>query len=440
MELRPILVSTSLALLAVIATQCAGQTPPEFDKTNPQREVELGREAAREYERTHFLSRNPAYVERVRRIGTALVDALPQKPYTFEFKVSADPEFNAFCLPGGFMYVHEGLLAKLGDDDAVAFVMAHEIVHAAHRHWADRMGKMKGISILTPLVAVTSRSNIAAQVAANLRQLIYLRYSREDEADADKTGAELAWTAGFDPRGAVAALKVMANMEKSSNVPEYLRDHPRAADRLEKMTAEADELSTRTRPALRKTNVDLTTDPSPIVGTLPDVAAGANQWFPLEVGRSWTYEVRGAARASVTHRIVSVTQTKAGPVYRAESQIGRGAAVAYQLLTTPGEVWRRNRPAEQSSAWQLECLLDLPEGARVERGGATYTRLPSTPVTVPCGSFADVMCIRKQSADGAIELTFARGVGLVRRVNTVSGTTETLAAYRAPSSVSPSLR
>src|SRR5439155_14616378 len=106
-----------------------------FEPTDAKSEIDLGREAARLVEHNIPLSRDGAMQERVKRIGSALIETLPVKAYPYEFKVLAASEFNAFALPGGFMYVNEGLLTRLPDDNAVAFVMAHELAHTSHRHW-----------------------------------------------------------------------------------------------------------------------------------------------------------------------------------------------------------------------------------------------------------------------------------------------------------------
>src|SRR5690348_8978540 len=90
-------------LFVIILTSCYPLTVQAqvFERTDPQKEIELGREAAREVEKQIPLSRDRAMQERVQRIGRALVESLPQKAYPYEFKVLASPDINAFSLPGG---------------------------------------------------------------------------------------------------------------------------------------------------------------------------------------------------------------------------------------------------------------------------------------------------------------------------------------------------
>ena len=234
-----------LAICALSMWVCPLRAAAQFERTDTAKEVELGRQVGLEVERRYQLSHDAAAQERVKRIGAALLSSLDSKAYTYEFKVLAVNDFNAFCLPGGKMYVYDGLLTRLHSDDAVAFVMAHEITHAAHRHWAHHIDKMKGITILSAIASI----NLGTQLVANITSaLLSAQYSREQEDDADRTGLELAWSAGFDPDGAAEASKTIKELDKGSHVPAYLRDHPAAGDRMKKLAAEAVDLKRKTRP------------------------------------------------------------------------------------------------------------------------------------------------------------------------------------------------
>ncbi|PJB74091.1 MAG: hypothetical protein CO096_04280, partial [Armatimonadetes bacterium CG_4_9_14_3_um_filter_66_14] len=146
-------------------------------RTDPQSEVALGRQVAQEVEKQHSLAGDETLQQRVRRVGSALVAAMPERMYPYEFKVLAVADFNAFALPGGFVYVHEGLLAQVRSDDALAFIMAHEIAHASHRHWAAHVKKMKGVSAFANIAAIVIGTDVAGLIASLAADLMSLSYS-----------------------------------------------------------------------------------------------------------------------------------------------------------------------------------------------------------------------------------------------------------------------
>jgi hypothetical protein len=419
-----------LVWIAVIGGLASPGSAQLFERTDPQREVELGRQVARQIEREVPLSRDRPMQERVQRIGHALVESLPQKAYPYEFKVLAVPDFNAFALPGGFIFINEGLLARLQNDNAVAFVMAHEIAHASHRHWHHLMERMKGISLVGILVGVGTGN---AYVASLAHTLISMKYSRAHEEEADTAGLEYLWAAGFDPNGAIEAAQVIAKLDTGKGRPPYLRSHPRGTDRLKRITALCGTLKTRPRPgppAGDSAPPALAIDLSALVGRLPEGQPGPNPWFPLAVGNTWTYAVtEGGGHAVYLLRVVSAIRQGSGAIYRAETAFGKGDPIPCQLLTTATGFWRRNRPAASSSPWELEFPFGLSEDTPIEPDGKTYTVLKPEPITVPCGHFDDVLKMRQQSGSNRCDLWFARGIGLVKRVCVETGVAETLVSY-----------
>jgi Zn-dependent protease with chaperone function len=418
--------TTALMLTCILlagATSTSAQILEDvFQKTDPAREVELGRRVAKECEKEIGLSKNQAYQNRVERIGRAIVESLPQKAYPYEFKVLASQDMNAFSLPGGFIYIYEGLLSRLSSDDEVAWVLGHELAHASHRHWHRQVERMKESTLAVILASVFSRGSEAVSLA---HTLMSLSYSRELEEEADKAGLEYMWSAGFDPNGALRVTQLFIELEKGRSVPTILRTHPHPEDRLKRIRQLCDDLKQRRPQATPPGDVD--TDLTAAVGQLPDVALAANPWFPLAVGSKWTYSVAGTG-ATYTVAVAGAIGTKQGTVYRVETTFEKGNAIRCQMLTTAGAVWRRT--ASPSSPWELDCVLDPPADQPCVRGEWTYSMLPAQPVTVPCGSFQQTLGIRKKGPKGTYDMWFAKGVGLVKRVCVESGVTETLVSYK----------
>jgi len=450
-----------IAAVALTAFTVAGVGTPALqtamadllEKTDPQREVDLGREVARQVELMFPLSTDKRLQARVDRVGTAVVDQLETKVYPYQFKVLAVPEYNAFAIPGGFIYVYEGLLDRVPDDNALAFVLAHEVTHVAHRHWAKRTESMKGVSVLGALAAqaIGGDSDLVAELAS---ALVYLRYSREDENDADQSAMDYLWRAGFDPQGAVTAMQEIVEMEKGDSVPRYLRNHPPAADRLKRLQQKLEELKSRPRPPAPSSPAAGEIGLSELTGTLPEVELAENPWFPLAVGNRWTFATLrsseatslrstsslqrdGGAKATYTMEVIGQVPLEKGAVYRVVISFGDSSS-AHQLLTSRGDVWKRSRVTDPKSTWQLEHVTGLPADAPVVRDGWEYRLVGTEPITVPCGTFSEARRIQKRRAGAAsagdgpmtIDMWFVQGVGMVKRVVEETGVTETLTHYQ----------
>ncbi len=427
-----------IAAVALAWTAAGAAMADLLEKTDPQREVDLGREVARQVEMMLPLSTDKRLQARVDRVGKAVVDQLETKVYPYQFKVLAVPEYNAFAIPGGFIYVYEGLLDRVPDDNALAFVLAHEVTHVAHRHWAKRTESMKGVSVLGALAAqaIGGDSDLVAELAS---ALVYLRYSREDENDADQSAMEYLWRAGFDPQGAVTAMQEIVELEKGESVPRYLRNHPPAADRVKRLQQKLEELKSRPRPPAPPSPVAGEIGLSELTGALPEVELAENPWFPLAVGNRWTFSLQknGGAKAIYTMEVIGQVPLDKGAVYRVVISFGDSSS-AHQFLTSRGEVWKRSRVTDPKSTWQLEHVTELPVGAPVVREGWEYRLVGTEPITVPCGTFPEARRIQKRRAGAAsagdgpmtIDMWFVQGVGMVKRVVEETGVTETLTHYQ----------
>lgn len=144
---------------------------------------------------------------------------------------------NAFALPGGQIFITKGLYDKLSDEAELAGVLGHETGHVVERHSAQQMEKQKlGQSlVLGTAVATSDRRNGAgaAAAAAAVNQLINLKYSREDESQADQRGLEFMTQAGYSPTGMRDVMKILQSVSGSGNAPDFLQTHPNPGNRLE---------------------------------------------------------------------------------------------------------------------------------------------------------------------------------------------------------------
>lgn len=167
------------------------------------------------------------------RIGNRLVnDSIAQDtPWEFEFYVLDSDVVNAFALPGGPVFITTGLLFQLESEDAVAGVIAHEIVHVLARHSAQRIAKSELTNGLIGAVGVASGDSNTTQAAAVIGNLVNMQYGRDDEIQSDTLGVCLMISAGYDPEAMVDVMEVLAQAGGGSQ-PEFFSTHPSPDNRI----------------------------------------------------------------------------------------------------------------------------------------------------------------------------------------------------------------
>jgi predicted Zn-dependent protease len=140
---------------------------------------------------------------------------------------------NAFCMPGGKIAFFTGLIDRLKlTDDEIAIVMGHEMAHALREHARERVAKGSLLQLGANLgSAILGLGQTGQMVVGQGAQLAMLKFSRDDETEADTVGLDLAARAGFDPRAGVALWRKMAMLEKSAP-PQWLSTHPAGSNRI----------------------------------------------------------------------------------------------------------------------------------------------------------------------------------------------------------------
>src|SRR3569623_1912361 len=161
-------------------------------------------------------SADNAQLQRLRSIASRLIADAPRwneraRHWHWEVNLIGSKTVNAFCMPGGKIAVFTGLLERLKlTDDEVAMVLGHEMAHALREHARERIAKSQGTSALLSLGAQLFGLGQLGAVAANIgTQLLTLKFSRDDESEADLVGLEMGARAGFNPRAAVTLWQKM---------------------------------------------------------------------------------------------------------------------------------------------------------------------------------------------------------------------------------------
>jgi len=153
--------------------------------------------------------------------------------WKWEVNLIDEKTLNAFCMPGGKIVFYSGLLKQLQlSDDEVAIVMGHEMAHALREHARERMGKTAatrlGAGLIGSLFGFGDVGNAALDLGG---QLLTLRFSREDESEADIVGLDLAARAGYDPRAGTVLWKKMIDAAQGAP-PQFLSTHPSGPTRI----------------------------------------------------------------------------------------------------------------------------------------------------------------------------------------------------------------
>ena len=246
---KQIIGAVILALLFIGCTKAPITGRNQMIMVSPQQELALGFESAKEVLQKERVSTDAQKNAMVKRIGQRIAQVANNqysiaKSFKWEFFViDKDDEANAFCLPGGKVFVYTGLFKYAANDDELAMVMGHEIGHALARHGAERMssGRLQQIGGQVLGAVMQSRGN-AAQTSMAMNAFgigsqlgIMLPHSRTQEYEADHIGLVLAAKAGYNPRSALAFWEKFGASGKTP--PEYLSTHPAPTNRIGKIKA-----------------------------------------------------------------------------------------------------------------------------------------------------------------------------------------------------------
>jgi predicted Zn-dependent protease len=225
----------SLAGCSTIYNPATGRN--ELILINSSTEVAIGQKVIPELLREHPLSGDARMQNRLRAIGNRIAATSDRKDIGYKFAVLKDKELNAMTIPGGFVYVNEGLMKVLNDQE-LAYVVAHEVGHTAARHIVKKIqaGMTYQLILTVAFAGLGGNSGDATEVMRGVNtvyNLIQLSYSRKDEYEADRLGAKYALGSGFDPYASISALEKIKKEEGPNwKMLGYFRTHPYVDERI----------------------------------------------------------------------------------------------------------------------------------------------------------------------------------------------------------------
>jgi predicted Zn-dependent protease len=234
----------AVALAAVTAAAAGCATNPvtgerQLSLISESQEIEMGRQAAAEVEQSIGLVDDADLQQYVHGLGTTLAAASERPNLPWQFRVVDDPTPNAFALPGGFIFVTRGMMSVMDSEAELATVLGHEIGHVTAKHSVTMISRQQiaQLGLGVGMVLVPELAGLGNLAGTGL-QLLFLKYGRDAEHQADDLGFRYAVNRGYDVRESADVFRTLQRVgeaEGQSPLPAWLSTHPYPAERIERM-------------------------------------------------------------------------------------------------------------------------------------------------------------------------------------------------------------
>jgi predicted Zn-dependent protease len=216
----------------------------------------MGQEASKEVAQSIGLYQDQAVQSYVADLGKQMASESERPNLPWEFHVVEDASVNAFALPGGFIYITRGLMASINDEAELATVLGHEIGHVTNRHSVQQISKAQLAQLGLGIGSILS-SDIAkfGQLASAGLGILFLKYSRDAENQADQAGFRYALEENYDVRRMTKVFETLDRISQAGGggkLPEWLATHPSPGNRIEHIEKMLDTL--KVDPSRAKTN------------------------------------------------------------------------------------------------------------------------------------------------------------------------------------------
>jgi len=235
--------AAAAALAGIIAGPSCATNPAtgrrQISLVSEAQERQMGQQADQEVAASIGLYEDSGLQAYVRRIGEALAARSERPSLPWTFRLVDDPAVNAFALPGGYVYVTRGLVAYLSSEAELAAVMGHEIGHITARHSVSQISKaqLANIGLTVGMIVRPELRNYGSLAEAGLG-LLFLKYGRDAEREADDLGLRYVTRHGYDPRPMTDVFTILERVsaqESKGRVPGWLSTHPNPGDRRERI-------------------------------------------------------------------------------------------------------------------------------------------------------------------------------------------------------------
>lgn len=253
-----------LTLLTILAAIACAVNPVSGKKElmffSEKAEIAMGQDTDRQIKQQFGIYEDKGLNAYVNGVGQKMVPYSHRPNLQYHFAVLDTPVVNAFAAPGGYIYVTRGIMALMGSEAELAAVLGHEMGHVTARHSMKRLSGQMLASIGLVLGSVLSKDIAKVAGLAGIgMQLLFLKFSRSDEYQADSLGIRYARQAAYSPAEMLRFFSALENMSAESashKIPSFLSTHPMTSDRIAKVKAMVSSrdvrLAVKKEPYLRK--------------------------------------------------------------------------------------------------------------------------------------------------------------------------------------------
>ncbi len=237
----------TLALAAVIVASACAKNPVtgqrQLSLISEKQEIALGQQGAKEVTESLGLVEDEELQRYVSRLGKQLADETERPKLPWSFAVVDDAAVNAFALPGGYIFVTRGMLAHLTSEAELAMVLGHEIGHVTAKHSVSMMSQaqLAQIGLSVGMILVPELQQFGQLAGAGM-QLMFLKFGRDAERQADDLGFGYALEDRYDVREGAEVFGTLDRVSKASGqgrLPEWLSTHPNPENREKTLKREA---------------------------------------------------------------------------------------------------------------------------------------------------------------------------------------------------------
>lgn len=205
-----------------------------------EQDLEIGRVYAPELEK--YLGgriKDEQLQNYINNIGQKISRYSHKPSWEYHFTALNHNSINAFALPGGYIFITKGMLEKLETEAQLAGILAHETVHVVARDTSNAMSNQIGLGLLLSTAAYYEGTVAGAAAASITQMIINLKYSREDESQADRGGMSYMAAAGYNPFGMVEVMQILEQLHHEG-YDEFLSSHPSPVNRIRYLKIEID--------------------------------------------------------------------------------------------------------------------------------------------------------------------------------------------------------
>ncbi len=241
----------------------------ELSLFSEQEEIALGKQTDEEIKAQYGSYDDPDLTAYVQRVGQSMTSLTHRPHLTYHFAILDTPVVNAFAVPGGYIYVTRGILALMNSEAELAVVLAHELGHVNARHSMAKLSQLMIAQLGLAVGAAISETFAKITGAASIGiQLLFLKFSRDDEREADALGIEYSRKGGYNPGEMVnffVSLEKMGDLSGGQSLPGFLSTHPLTGERIK-----------NTQDMLLESDLQLTIEKNGYLGAVDNMIYGAD--------------------------------------------------------------------------------------------------------------------------------------------------------------------